>query len=112
MLDPASSPPARRKFLVRSAGTGAAGAHAAQTWSDAAASASGAVAPVDAHLRAFRISISDSALAYLRRRPSATRWPNRETASDASQDVYFAAWDQPRLFAEEFRACFKSLRNA
>jgi pimeloyl-ACP methyl ester carboxylesterase len=38
-------------------------------------------------IRPFRITIPDEALANLRRRIAATRWPERETVTDASQGV-------------------------
>ncbi len=41
-------------------------------------------------IRPFRISIPDEALADLRRRLAATRWPERETVSDHSQGVPLA----------------------
>ncbi len=36
-------------------------------------------------IRPFRASISDEAVADLRRRLRATRWPDKETVADASQ---------------------------
>jgi quercetin dioxygenase-like cupin family protein/pimeloyl-ACP methyl ester carboxylesterase len=41
-------------------------------------------------IRPFRISVSDEALADLRRRVLATRWPDRETVTDQSQGVPLA----------------------
>ncbi|MDL2408626.1 epoxide hydrolase [Rhizobium calliandrae] len=41
-------------------------------------------------IRAFRVSISKDAVADLRRRLAATRWPDRETVSDGSQGVQLA----------------------
>src|SRR6266516_3652814 len=41
-------------------------------------------------LRPFRVDIPDEAIADLRRRIAATRWPNKETVPDASQGVQLA----------------------
>jgi pimeloyl-ACP methyl ester carboxylesterase len=41
-------------------------------------------------IRPFRVNIPDEALVDLRRRIHATRWPERETVSDASQGVQLA----------------------
>ena len=44
----------------------------------------------DTTLRTFRVHVSDSALADLRRRIAETRWPDRETVADASQGAQLA----------------------
>jgi pimeloyl-ACP methyl ester carboxylesterase len=44
----------------------------------------------DASIRPFRVHVPDSELAELRRRIAATRWPDRETVSDASQGAPLA----------------------
>ncbi len=44
----------------------------------------------DESVRPFRINIPDEALADLRRRIAATRWPDKETVSDPSQGVQLA----------------------
>ena len=44
----------------------------------------------DASVRPFRINIPDEALADLRRRIAATRWPDKETVADQSQGVQLA----------------------
>ena len=44
----------------------------------------------DAAIRPFRVDIPDEALADLRRRIAATKWPKRETVTDASQGVQLA----------------------
>jgi pimeloyl-ACP methyl ester carboxylesterase len=44
----------------------------------------------DASIRPFHFSVSDAALADLRQRIAATRWPDRETVTDASQGVQLA----------------------
>jgi pimeloyl-ACP methyl ester carboxylesterase len=51
------------------------------------------VLAVDA-VRPFRVSFPDSDLAELRRRVSATRWPERETVADASQGVQLATMER------------------
>lgn len=44
----------------------------------------------DVTIRPFRISVPEEALADLRRRIAATRWPERETVTDQSQGVQLA----------------------
>ena len=44
----------------------------------------------DESVRPFRINIPDEALADLRRRIAATRWPDKETVADQSQGVQLA----------------------
>ncbi len=44
----------------------------------------------DTSIRPFKFQFSDSALADLRQRVAATRWPDKETVSDASQGVQIA----------------------
>jgi len=63
-------------------------ASAAQTSADKTAQTAVASAP-DA-IRPFRVSFPQEALADLRRRISATRWPTPETVTDASQGVRLA----------------------
>src|SRR5436309_15873487 len=41
-------------------------------------------------VRPFRVDISDEAIADLRRRIAATRWPEKETVADQSQGVQLA----------------------
>src|SRR5215471_15519692 len=41
-------------------------------------------------IRPFRVSFPDTDIAELRRRVKATRWPDRETVSDATQGVQLA----------------------
>ena len=54
-------------------------------------------------IRAFEVGFDESELMELRRRIQATRWPERETVADASE--------QPQLFSEELRAAFRSPRR-
>src|SRR5262249_9806182 len=44
----------------------------------------------DTAIRPFKINIPNAALADLRRRIAATRWPDRETVSDGTQGVQLA----------------------
>ncbi len=44
----------------------------------------------DVSIRPFHINVPDEALADLRRRVTATRWPDKETVTDASQGVQLA----------------------
>ena len=48
-----------------------------------------AAATTDA-IRPFRVDVPEADLVDLRRRISATRWPDRETVTDQSQGVQFA----------------------
>jgi len=52
--------------------------------------ASGAAASDDKTIRPFKFSASKEALADMRKRIAATRWPEKETVTDASQGVQFA----------------------
>jgi len=54
-------------------------------------------------IRPFRVNIPESELAELRRRISATRWPDRETVADASQGVQLATIQAlARYWASEY----------
>ena len=95
----------------------------------------------EAEIRPFRVNMPDEAIADLRRRITATRWPSRELVADRSQGVqlatiraprswaeksypslsyfnevdkggHFAAWEQPKLFCEEMRAAFRPSRQS
>ena len=44
----------------------------------------------DTSVRSFRVKVSDEALADLRQRIAATRWPDRETVDDQSQGIQLA----------------------
>jgi len=48
------------------------------------------VRPQDAEIRPFRVDVPQAALDDLRKRLLATRWPDKETASDQSQGVQLA----------------------
>jgi len=74
--------PSRRAVLAISIAGGMLAMTEIQT-SDAAVGAKGAIRPFEFHA-------SDEALADLKRRILATRWPEKETVSDASQGVQLA----------------------
>ena len=64
--------------------------------------------PESPEIRSFRVSFSDAELADLRRRVQATRWPERETVTDASQGVQLATTQKlARYWATEhdWRKC-------
>jgi hypothetical protein len=50
----------------------------------------GGAATEDSAIRPFRINVPEEALVDLRRRIAETRWPDRETVTDASQGVQLA----------------------
>lgn len=57
----------------------------------------------DTSIRPFRFHASDEALADLRRRIEATKWPERETVADASQGVQLATMQAlARYWASEY----------
>jgi hypothetical protein len=58
--------------------------------SAAAIALPGPAAADDSSIRPFRVHVPDSDLADLRRRIAATRWPDKETVSDASQGAQLA----------------------
>ena len=56
-----------------------------------------------AEIRPFHVSVPDAELQELRRRIEATRWPERETVSDASQGVPLATMQKlARYWAREY----------
>jgi pimeloyl-ACP methyl ester carboxylesterase len=77
---PALSRLTRREFLATAAVTGAVSLLPGHF---AAAEGSNAIRP-------FRVNVPEEALAELRRRIAATRWPDRETVEDRSQGVRLA----------------------
>jgi pimeloyl-ACP methyl ester carboxylesterase len=57
----------------------------------------------DKAIRPFRVEVSEEALVDLRRRINATRWPERETVTDASQGVQLAtAQALARYWAKDY----------
>src|SRR6202048_2342650 len=62
-----------------------------------------AAAPAADVIRPFRVDVPEEQLDDLRRRVLATRWPDRETVSDASQGVQFATTQKlARYWATEY----------
>src|SRR5919109_1004734 len=58
---------------------------------------------IAAAVRAFEIGFDESELAEMRRRISATRWPERETVADDSQGVPLAAMQElARYWARDY----------
>jgi pimeloyl-ACP methyl ester carboxylesterase len=95
--------PNRRTVLAATAG---AGAFAAVTSARAAAPPSGEAE--DTAIRPFRFEASEEAIADLRRRINATKWPERETVPDDSQGVQLATVQKlARYWANEhdWRKC-------
>jgi pimeloyl-ACP methyl ester carboxylesterase len=80
IMFPTSSSPTRRNFLAGSAAAGAFGLLPAGL----------RAATGDDAIRPFRIEFPDEALADLRRRIAATKWPEREAVADATQGVQLA----------------------
>ena len=76
----ASSSPTRRNVLVTASAL--AGASVLPAY--------GAAAGEGAAIRPFRVNVPDEALADLRRRIAATRWPDKETVADETQGVQLA----------------------
>jgi len=74
----------KREFVAAALAVGASGIPAAD-----AASAQSAW-PSEAPVRPFRMSFPDEALAELRRRVTATRWPDKEQVEDTTQGVQLA----------------------
>jgi pimeloyl-ACP methyl ester carboxylesterase len=76
----------RRQFLTATATAGAVGLAIAAADDLALASTQGGSGAGDA-VRPFHVGFPDAALADLRRRVAATRWPDRETVADDTQGV-------------------------
>lgn len=69
---------------------------------------------VDTAIRPFEVSFPDAELAELRRRINATRWPERETVSDASQGVQLATMQKLADYwgsAYDWRRCEAQLNG-
>jgi len=81
---------AQTTFTAAAAGLFVLGALAASARAAAPAAAGMDPAADDKTVRPFQFHASDEALADLRRRIAATRWPERETVTDASQGVQLA----------------------
>ena len=75
--------------------------------------ASGAAASDDKAIRPFKFSASKEALADMRKRIAATRWPDKETVTDASQGVQLATMQKlARYWATDYdwRKCEAKLK--
>src|SRR5215813_4932576 len=57
-------------------------------------------ATLDSTIVPFRVEVPENALADLRRRIAATRWPSRETVADASQGVELATLQELAAYWE------------
>jgi pimeloyl-ACP methyl ester carboxylesterase len=89
--DPLS--PTRRDFLATSAAAGAVSlltAHLAEAGSSSNDSGAIQTSDKDAAIRPFHINVPEEELVDLRRRITATRWPEQETVGDDSQGVPLA----------------------
>src|SRR5262245_59886713 len=85
--------PTRRALLAASAAAGA----VSLLPGDSAAAADGNT------VRPFKINVPEAALVDLRRRIAATRWPDRETVTDASQGVKLATIQElARYWASDY----------
>jgi pimeloyl-ACP methyl ester carboxylesterase len=85
--------PSRRHFLGAAAATVAAGALSQFAFADTNQSIAGVAASAaddKTAIRSLRVHVPESQLTDLRRRVKATRWPERETVTDASQGVQLA----------------------
>jgi pimeloyl-ACP methyl ester carboxylesterase len=94
-MSAARAGPSRRSFLAISAAAGAAivlPAHAGAGPSSQGESPMGK--PQADEIRPFSVNFPDEALADLRRRIQATRWPAKETVEDTSQGVQLATMRQ------------------
>src|SRR5260370_42402203 len=62
----------------------------AETSATSARGGKGSLATKDDSIRPFHVSVPEEALVDLRRRLEGTRWPERESVSDATQGVQLA----------------------
>ena len=108
MSDP-SSLPDRRTILAASVFAGAAGLLPADLLAAATASATHKEHNMTAtEIRPFHIHFPDEALADLKRRVAATRWPDKETVADATQGVQLATMQKLAHYwasAHDWRKC-------
>ena len=82
----------RRELLAATVAAGAASLLSAKL----------SLAAEDASIRPFHISVPEEQLVDLRRRIAATRWPEKETVTDASQVVQLATTEKlARYWASE-----------
>jgi pimeloyl-ACP methyl ester carboxylesterase len=95
--------PTRRSVLAASAAAGAVSLLPAQS----------AVAAEENAIRPFHVNVPEADLVDLRRRITATKWPERETVTDASQGVQLATIQElARYWATEYdwRKCEAKLK--
>ena len=65
-----------------------------------------------ADIRPFNVNVPEAELIELRRRIKATRWPEKETVTDASQGVQFATIQKlAQLLGEQITIGARSKRN-
>ncbi len=88
-----SSSPTRRTVLATTAAAGVVSLTAAAC-GGAFATAHADVPTGDTAIRPFHADVPEEALADLRRRIAATRWPDRETVNDRSQGVQLAKFQE------------------
>ena len=68
--------------------------------------------PSEAEVRPFRVDLPDEAIADLRRRITAMRWPTEELVGDRSQGVQLATIQElARYWAAELRTGARARRN-
>jgi pimeloyl-ACP methyl ester carboxylesterase len=73
------------------------------SWAQSPSPAISGATAEDKSIRPFHFSASEEALADLRRRIAATRWPDKETVTDASQGVQFATMQKlARYWATDY----------
>ena len=65
----------------------------------------------DTEIRPFKFRVSDEALADLRRRIAATKWPKRETVTDASQGVQLATMQKLARYWQSITTGARSKRG-
>jgi pimeloyl-ACP methyl ester carboxylesterase len=95
--------PTRRSVLAASAAAAATASFLPEHLAAAPDAPAGDPAMTDA-IRPFHINIPDDALADLRRRVAATRWPEKETVADESQGVQLATMQAlARYWATDYK---------
>jgi hypothetical protein len=118
IMSAGSLAPTRRTFLATSVAAGAfalvllSSPSYSQTAPAADAQASVIATAEDNAIRPFHNNIPEEALVDLRRRIAATRWPERETVTDASQGVQLATTQKlARYWATDYdwRKCEATL---
>jgi pimeloyl-ACP methyl ester carboxylesterase len=80
----------RRRFIGAAATTIAAGAFGVPTFARRLEAMTETLTKDHVAIRPFKVNVPEAQLADLRSRIKATRWPDRETVSDASQGVQLA----------------------